>query len=75
MTKILEQAFEAARGLPPAMQDEMGRVLLALVGDTRAAIGLSADDAASFDESLAQAERGEFATDEEIRAIWAKHGL
>jgi len=30
---------------------------------------------ASFDKSLAQAERGKFATDEQIRAIWAKHGL
>jgi hypothetical protein len=36
---------------------------------------LSAEEAASFDESLAQADRGEFATDEQVRAIWAKHGL
>ena len=26
-------------------------------------------------EQLAQADRGEFATNEEVRAIWAKHGL
>jgi predicted transcriptional regulator len=75
MTKLLEQAFETARGLPPAMQDEMARVLLALAGDSRPSIELSAEDEASFEESLAQAERGEFATDEEVRAIWAKHGL
>jgi hypothetical protein len=36
---------------------------------------LSAEEAASFDESLAQADRGEFATDQQVRAIWAKHGL
>jgi hypothetical protein len=36
---------------------------------------LSVEEAASFDESLAQADRGEFATDEQVRAIWAKHGL
>ncbi len=30
---------------------------------------------ASFEASLTEAERGEFATDDEIRAIWAKHGL
>jgi predicted transcriptional regulator len=36
---------------------------------------LSAEEEASFDESLFQAERGEFATDEQVRAIWAKHGL
>jgi predicted transcriptional regulator len=36
---------------------------------------LTADEEASFEESLAQADRGEFATDEQVRAIWAKHGL
>ncbi len=36
---------------------------------------LSAEEAASFDESLAQADRGEFATDEQVRAIWAKYDL
>jgi hypothetical protein len=36
---------------------------------------LSVEEAASFDESLAQADRGEFATDEQVRALWAKHGL
>lgn len=36
---------------------------------------LAPEDEASFKESLAQAERGDFATDDQIRAIWAKHGL
>lgn len=36
---------------------------------------LTAEEAASFEESLAQAERREFATDDQVRAIWAKHGL
>jgi predicted transcriptional regulator len=34
---------------------------------------LNAEEESSFDESLAQAERGEFATDEQVHAIWAKH--
>ena len=38
-------------------------------------VQLSTEEAASFDEFLAQADRGEFATDEQVRAIWAKHGL
>jgi predicted transcriptional regulator len=38
-------------------------------------IPLTAGQEASLEESLAQAERGEFATDERLRAIWAKHGL
>jgi predicted transcriptional regulator len=75
MTKLLEQAIETARTLPPAMQDEMARVLKALAGDARSTVQLSAEEAASLDESLAQAERGEFATEEEVSAVWAKHGL
>jgi predicted transcriptional regulator len=38
-------------------------------------IQLTVEEEASFEESLEQAERGEFATDEQVRAIWAKHGL
>jgi hypothetical protein len=75
MTKLLEQAFEAARGLPPAMQDEMARVIMAMTGSEPPVIKLTAEEEASLDESLAQAERGEFASDEQVRAIWAKHGL
>jgi predicted transcriptional regulator len=36
---------------------------------------LTPEEAADTDASLAEAERGEFATDEEVRAVWAKHGL
>ena len=43
--------------------------------EDQSVLQLSAEEAASFDESLAQADRGEFATDEQVRAIWAKHGL
>src|ERR1700730_9637799 len=75
MTKLLEQAVDAVRGLPPEIQDELARMLLQLAGEDLPVLQLSAEEVASFDESLAQADRGEFATDEQVRAIWAKHGL
>lgn len=75
MTKLLEQAVETMRGLPPEIQDELARMLLQLAGEDQPLLQLSAEEAASFDESLTQADRGEFATDEQVRAIWAKHGL
>jgi hypothetical protein len=75
MTKLLEQAVETVRGLPPEMQDDLARMLLQLAGADQPVLQLSAEDEASLNESLAQADRGEFATDEEVRAIWAKHGL
>jgi hypothetical protein len=75
MTKLLEQAVEAVRRLPAKMQDELARVLLHLAGEDQPVAQLSAQEKASFDKSLQQADRGEFATDEQVRAIWAKHRL
>ena len=75
MTRLLEQAVERMRFLPDAMQDELAHVLLQLAGDEQPAIRLTAEEDAALDESLAEAERGEFASDEEVQAIWAKHGL
>jgi len=36
---------------------------------------LTPEEAADIDASLAEAERGELATEEEVRSLWAKHGL
>ena len=75
MTKLLEEAVEIARALPPTMQDDAARLLLQFLGEDQPVIQLSPDEVASFAESRAQASRREFATDEEVRAVWAKHGL
>ena len=75
MTRLLEQAVEMVRVLPDAMQDELARVLIQLAGVDQPPIELTPEENAALDELLAEAERNEFATDEEIRAIWAKHGL
>lgn len=75
MTSLLEQAFERLQTLPPEMQDQAAHMLLLYVGGDEAVVPLSAAEEASFQTSFAQAKRGEFATDEQIRAIWAKHGL
>jgi hypothetical protein len=76
MTKLLDRALEVARGLPPNEQDEIARVVLQLAGiDEVVPVVLSADERAAIDLSKAAAKRGEFATDEQVRATWAKHGL
>lgn len=75
MTKLLDQAFEAARNLPAAMQDDLARVIMVMAGEAPSVVQLTPEEEASFDVSFAQAERREFATDEQIAAIWAKHGL
>ncbi len=75
MTRLLKQAVETVSALPAERQDELARVLLQLAGVEQPPYALTPEEAADIDASLAEAERGEFATDEEVRAMWAKHGL
>ena len=76
MTKLLDQAVEAARNLPPDAQDDIAHVVLRLTGsDDEQPLPLTADEQAAITTSKAAAVRGEFATDEQVRAVWAKHGL
>jgi predicted transcriptional regulator len=75
MTRLLEQAVEAVSALPDEAQDDFARILLQLAGVDQPPYELTAEEAADLDASLAEAAQGEFATDEEVRAVWAKHGL
>ena len=76
MTKLLEQAVAVARRLPPDEQDEIARLVLSLAGDEEPVpVPLSPDERAAIANSKAAAARGEFASDEEVRATWAKHGM
>jgi hypothetical protein len=75
MTKLLEHAVDTVRALPAAMQDDLARLLLQLAGEEQPAIQLTPDEVSSLAESRDQAARREFATDDQVRAVWAKHGL
>jgi hypothetical protein len=43
--------------------------------DDEPPVVLSTDERAVLSASKAAAARGEFATDDQVREIWAKHGL
>jgi hypothetical protein len=76
MTKLLDQALEAARRLPAHEQDDIARVVLRLAGaEDEPPVPLTPEEQAAVAASKAAAARGEFATDEQVRAVWAKHGL
>jgi predicted transcriptional regulator len=75
MTKALDEAIEALRSLPPDRQDVVAPAVMVLARGIYPAFELSADEKADLEAGLAEIERGEIATDEEVRAIWAKHGL
>ena len=75
MTKLFEHAVETVRNLPPETQDALARIVLQLARENDLpSIAMSVEDEASFEETLAEAERGDFVSDEAIRAFWAKHG-
>jgi hypothetical protein len=73
MTKLLERAVEAARRLPPDEQDEIARLVLSLAGEDEAApVKLTPEERSAVAISKAAAARGEFASDDEVRAVWVK---
>ena len=72
MTKKLDDAITRVRELPEDDQDMAADVLLAMLSQP-----LPLDDEArtAIREGLDQARRGEFVPDEEIQALWKRHGL
>jgi predicted transcriptional regulator len=76
MTRLLEIAIEAARQLDPAEQDELARTIMEIVNATDEGVYvLSAEERAAVEEGLAQADRGEFASDEEVAALLSNRRL
>ena len=66
MTKLLDQALEAARNLPPEAQDDIARIVLQLAGnDDALPVALSPEERAAIVASKDAASCGEFATDEQ----------
>jgi hypothetical protein len=75
MTDLLDKAITAARNLPPEVQDAIARMVLSYAGEEQAVYRFTLEEEAEQDEADAAEARGDFATDEEVRAIWAKYGL
>jgi predicted transcriptional regulator len=76
MTDLLERAVKAARTLSPQVQDEIARLVLQLAGaDDQPSVELSSAERSAIERSKAAAARGEFATDADVRGVWAKHRL
>lgn len=63
------------RGLPASSQDDIARVMLMLANEDQPPVPLTAEERAAIAKSKAAAARGEFASEEQVRALWAKHGL
>ncbi len=77
MTTLLDQAVAKVRELPVEEQNRAAETLLALaeLAQRGAVYKLTPEELEAIDEGLAQADRGEFASDEQIAAVWKKFGL
>jgi hypothetical protein len=75
MTKLLERAIARARELPDADQDSVAVMLLSMTSEDPQLDPIDDATRAAILEGLGQARRGEFVPDEEIEALWKRHGL
>ncbi|EJN13852.1 hypothetical protein PMI42_02594 [Bradyrhizobium sp. YR681] len=75
MTKVLDDVIEKVRSLPEDRQAYIAEVLEQIVANDSDLFVVPDDHRAAVLEGLGQAERGEFATDEEMAALWKKCGL
>ncbi len=71
MTKLLQKGIEAVRALPDDRQDLAGEILLWIAGQ-RPKYALTPEQIEDVKIGLAEAERGEFVTDEEMAKVWAE---
>lgn len=71
MTTLLEQALEAVRRMPPDTQDAIAKFVLTFA-DEGEPEEIPAEHLAAVLEGLAQADRGEFATDEQVTAAFRR---
>ena len=74
MTKLLEKGIEAVRALSQDCQDMAGELLLTLAA-TEPQYRLTPEQIQDLQLALAEADRGEFATDQEMAETWKKFGL
>ena len=73
MTDLLDRAIARTRALPQEMQDEVARMLLLYIGSSEPIVQLTPEEDADLAEAEVQADRGEFATDDDVRAVFAKY--
>jgi hypothetical protein len=72
MTKLLDQALEAAQEASPEIQDDVARMILTYFGRQQP-VELSPEDEMAVMRAREAVARGEIAADERMQAIWAKY--
>ena len=72
MLKSLERAVAEAERLSPEMQDDLARMMMLYTGVEQPLAELTVEQEAAVLRSREAARLGQFATEDELRSIWAK---
>ena len=76
MSKLLDKGIEAVRLLPEDRQDMAGEILLAIAEQgVVPRYRPTPEQVAGIEEGLAQADGGEFVSDEDMDALYKRCGL
>ena len=73
MTKDqIDAILDRVHSWPRSRQEDAARLLLAMEAQDGSVYGLSEEERADLEAALAEMARGEFATDEEIAAVFGR---
>jgi predicted transcriptional regulator len=75
MTKLLDEAVKKLSQLPAGRQNELARMLIDVAAGDLHPYVLSDDEQDAIDEALAQANRSEFANEEDVTAMWNRFAV
>ena len=74
MTKLFEKGVEAVKALSAERQDMAGELLFS-IAESAPEYRLTTEQIEDLKLAIAEADRGEFATDEEMAGTWTQFGL
>ena len=75
MTSKLKNLLERAESWPETDQDELAEVAREIEARRTGVYCLSDEEQAAIRDGLAEADRGEFLTDEAMAGVWKRCGL
>ena len=73
--KELAEVLERAQSWPEEDQERLIELAREIEADRSGVYVMTPEEEEAVNRGLAQADRGEFATDEEVAAVWKKLGL
>lgn len=74
MISALKQMLQTIESWPPEDQQALAEAAREIEAERTGVYVMSPEEESAVEEGLAQADRGEFASDDEIAALWRRHG-